>query len=126
MSWLSNVTGIDSNIYNPSTGMYGGNSSTGGRSNPSIAETLGFLVGGPAGFKAGEGVDNLLSPPKAPQLQSPDALSTTPTTASTNTMAIQGQLANEQNSMLTSSYLSSVNAGVLDQPTSTSRVLLGS
>jgi hypothetical protein len=69
---------------------------------------------------------NALAPPSSPQPQSPSSANTpTPTLASTNTTALQSQLSNEQNAASTSTILTG-GQGLLDQPTTTSKVLLGS
>lgn len=58
-------------------------------------------------------------------LNSPTALSATPTLAGASTTALQNQLAQASNARATSTYLTG-GAGLLEEPTTTSRVLLGS
>ena len=93
------------------------------QSNP-LTQFLGAIS--PLGFLAADagGIKNTLDP-KTPDLQSPDALSSTPSQAQTNTTALQSELANESAVASTSTYLTG-GAGLLDQPTTTSRVLMGS
>ena len=68
---------------------------------------------------------DLINTPQPPQLQSPNANSNTPTQAQTNTTALQTQLSDEHNQASTSTLLTG-GQGLLDQPTTTSKVLLGS
>ncbi len=73
----------------------------------------------------GSGLVNDFTPPSSPNLQGPNTLSSTPTQAQTNTTALQTQLSKEQTASSTSSILTG-GQGLLDQPSTTSRVLLGS
>ena len=89
----------------------------------------GFLVGGPLGAVAGAGVgfagaEIAANNTPSPQLQSPTALSSTPTLAQTNTTATQMALAKESAAAPSSTYLG-VTGGLLDSPTTTSRSLMG-
>lgn len=68
---------------------------------------------------------NALNPPSTPNLQSPDAQSSTPTLGNANTTALQNQLSTEKFQNSTSTILNG-GEGLLDQPTTTSRVLMGS
>lgn len=63
--------------------------------------------------------------PGAPNLESPNANSSTPTLAQTNTTALQTQLASESAAAAYGSGFGNVGAALLDQPTTTSRILLG-
>ncbi len=84
-------------------------------------------VGGTVG-QVGEliksGVNSLLNPPSA-SLQSPSSISSTPSLAQASTSSLQAQLANESVAAKTATLLTG-GAGLLDEPTTTSRVLLGS
>ena len=70
-------------------------------------------------------VGQLFSAPEQPKLQAPSALSATPTQAQASTTAAQDTLTQEKQAASTSTVLTG-GAGVLDQPTTTSRTLLGS
>lgn len=101
-----------------------------GFSLPNLGDTsaglVGLFGGGPvAGLVTASTntVKNILSP-QAPNLESPDAKSSTPTLAQTNTTALQKQLASESAARSSSTFLTG-GQGLLDQPTTTSRVLLG-
>lgn len=72
---------------------------------------------------AGTTAQNIMN--ARPNLLSPDALSSTPTLAETNTKSIQTQLVAESNAARYGTQLTT-GAGLLDQPTTTSRILLGS
>lgn len=67
---------------------------------------------------------DLMNIPSAPDLKNPNAKSSTPTMAQTNTTALQTQLSKEQNASRTSTTLTG-GTGLLDQPSTTSSVLLG-
>jgi hypothetical protein len=69
-------------------------------------------------------IGNLFSAPKAPSLQAPNELSKTPTQAEANTTTVNQELKNEQAASSTSTVLTG-GSGLLDQPTTTSRVLIG-
>jgi hypothetical protein len=71
-------------------------------------------------------VGQMFSTPKQPTLQAPNALSQTPTQAQASATASQQTLQSEQQAASTSTILSGGGAGLLDQPTTTSRTLLGS
>lgn len=72
----------------------------------------------------GQILGDLVNPPKNPTLQSPDTLSGVPTQAQASTTALQNQLTAEQNSK--ASYTTTTSgAGLLDEPSTTSRILLG-
>jgi hypothetical protein len=70
-------------------------------------------------------IGQLFSPPKAPELQAPTALSKQPTQAEAATAAINKTLDQEKVAASTSTVLTG-GQGLLDQPTTTSRTLLGS
>lgn len=63
--------------------------------------------------------------PQQPKLQAPNAMSQTPTQAQASATASAQTLTQEKQAASTSSVISG-GAGVLDQPTTTSRTLLGS
>lgn len=65
-----------------------------------------------------------LAPPDAPKLQGPNAKSSTPTTAQASTTALQNQIAQEKNARASMTN-TTTGAGLMDEPTTTSRVLLG-
>lgn len=89
---------------------------------------LGFMTGGVlgglAGSKAGDAISNL-GKPTPPTLLAPNALSATPTQADAAAAAGKATLDRERQAASTSTILSG-GAGLLDQPTTTSRTLLGS
>lgn len=102
-----------------------------GFSLPNMGDTQAALLGGALGGVGGallggvgNSVANALKPPN-PNLQSPDALSSTPTQGTANTTALQNQLQQESLASSTSNYFSSGGASLME-PTTTSRVLLGS
>ena len=67
-----------------------------------------------------------LMPNNQPILLSPDANSSTPTQSQTNTTALQNQLSAEKNAIATSAYLTpGYGQGLLDEPHTTSQVLMG-
>jgi len=70
-------------------------------------------------------VGQLFSTPEQPKLQAPSALSQTPTQAQASATASAQTLDQEKQAASTSSVISG-GAGVLEQPTTTSRTLLGS
>jgi len=84
-----------------------------------VGTVIGALTGQQTGKKAGE----LLSPPDHPNLLAPNALSETPTQAQASKVAARRQL--DQQRQSTSTVLNG-GAGLLDEPTTTSRTLLGS
>ena len=89
----------------------------------------GFMVGGPVGAVIGAGVgfagaEIAANNTPSPQLQTPTALSSTPTLAQTNTTAVQMALAKESAAQPSSTYVG-VTGGLLDSPTTTSRSLMG-
>lgn len=84
-----------------------------------IGAGVGAIVGGIGGAVAANNT------PAPPALIAPTALSQTPTIQKTNTSVIQNQLARNQNAQSTSSILTG-GQGLLDTPTTTSRVLIGS
>lgn len=73
----------------------------------------------------GNQIGSLFTPPAQPSLQAPTAKSATPTLPDANTTALQNQLAKEKTAASTSAVLTS-GQGLLDEPTTTSRVLMGS
>lgn len=64
-----------------------------------------------------------INPPKAPDLQAPNANSSTPTVQQANTTAIQNQLSKEH--MASTGSILTGGQGLLDEPTTTGRVLVG-
>lgn len=84
---------------------------------------MGGLVGGLAGNKGGSLLD-LFKPPPSPTLQSPSALSSTPSRDDAARAATRQTLDNERMQYSTASVLTG-GAGVLDNPQTTSRTLLG-
>lgn len=70
------------------------------------------------------GVGQLFNPPKAPTLSAPNALSAQPTQAQASQVAIQKNLSAEQTQASTSSLLNG-GQGLLDEPKTTSRTLMG-
>lgn len=87
------------------------------------ATGVGGLVGGAVG-QFGDKLLDLFKAPKTPELKGPNALSSTPTQADASRVAIRKTLDEERAQFTTSSVLTS-GAGLLDQPTTTSRTLLG-
>jgi hypothetical protein len=85
---------------------------------------LGGLVGGVIGNKAGD-LLHLFKPPPIPSLLSPNALSSTPTKDDAARAATRQTLDNERMQFSTAAVLTG-GAGVLDNPQTTSRTLLGS
>lgn len=71
------------------------------------------------------GLNNAIGYKGAPKLLNPDSLSSTPTLAQTNTTRLQAQLASESSAAMYGSTLNS-GSGLLDSPTTSSRILLGS
>ena len=69
-------------------------------------------------------VGQLFKSPDQPNLQAPSALSQTPTQAQASSVATKQTLDQEKQAASTSTVLTG-GAGVLDQPTTTSRTLLG-
>lgn len=92
--------------------------------NNESAGVLGTITG--AGIFAGplSATAKQLAATPAPELKPPDALSSTPTLEQANTTRLQKQLASESAAAAYGTTLTS-GAGLLDQPTTTSRVLLG-
>lgn len=74
--------------------------------------------------QVGTGLATISGNAPKPNLQNPDSLSGTPTQAQANTTALQSQLASESAAATYGTTLTS-GAGLLTQPTTTSRVLLG-
>ncbi len=72
----------------------------------------------------GGAIGKLLSPPKTPTLQSPNALSTTPSQADASAAASKQALTDEGNAASTSTILNG-GQGLLDEPMTTSRTLRG-
>lgn len=70
------------------------------------------------------GVNSLGNVPNQPNTQAPNALSSVPTTADANTTALQNQLSKEKMESSTSTILTG-GQGLLDQPSTTSSVLMG-
>ena len=70
-------------------------------------------------------VGQLFKPPSAPELKSPDALSSTPTQAQASATASAAQLSQEQAANSTSTVLNG-GQGLLNDPTTTSSLLSGS
>jgi len=79
-------------------------------------------IGGILGEKEAE---KKLAAPDLPTLQAPNALSPTATREEASKVAIRRRLEAEQRQASTSTMLTG-GAGLLDQPTTTSRTLLGS
>jgi hypothetical protein len=73
----------------------------------------------------GNAVSSLFHTPKAPTLAAPNALSATPTQAQASTTAAQQNLASETTAASTATVLTG-GQGLLDEPTTTSKTLLGS
>lgn len=69
-------------------------------------------------------IGGLFSPPKAPDLQAPTALSSTPTEAQASQTAATKNLKDEQTAASTSTTLNG-GQGLLDEPNTTSRTLFG-
>jgi hypothetical protein len=86
---------------------------------------FGGPIGAILGNKGGDALNAMTHPPKTPDLNAPNALSATPTQASAARTASQQTLDNEANQASTGSMLTG-GAGLLDQPTTTSKTLLGS
>lgn len=103
-------------VSNPVGAIFGQDSGA-GRANQ-YANLLGLGV---SGYNAAA---DRLKPPDAPGLQSPNSLSSTPSIQQANTTALQNQLAKEKMAASTSSMLNG-GQGLLDEPTTTSRVLMG-
>ena len=74
---------------------------------------------------AADATETLKTVINGPNLQSPDANSSTPTVGQANTMALQSQLASESAASAYGTVLTG-GAGLLTAPTTTSRTLLGS
>lgn len=72
-----------------------------------------------------EPIGQMFKAPDAPSLQYPDAKSSTPTQAEANTTALQTQL-NKESAARASATNETGGSGLLDTPTTTSSVLLGS
>lgn len=85
---------------------------------------VGGLVGGSIG-KFGGSILDLFKPPESPTLKSPNALSATPSKDDAARAATRQTLDNERMQYSTASVLTG-GAGVLDNPMTTSRTLLGS
>ena len=85
-----------------------------------IGAGVGALAGGTAGLLEAGNLSNTAN--QSPQIQQPGVAPPNPATASTT--IIQMQLAKEQNSLATATLLTS-GAGLLDEPTTTSRTLMG-
>lgn len=90
-----------------------------------IGEAFAGPVGLVAGKKAGNFLNDLLNPPKPPDLQSPTALSQQPTLADAAPVGAAATLQSEKSASSTSQFLSG-GGGLLDEPTTTSRTLIGS
>ena len=150
MSWVSDLVSSASSSPGQATADF----FTGGLApvigaNPTSQQTvqtagMGALLGGTAGMTLGAlgGIaTGGMSPPK-PNLLSPDALSSTPTVQQTNTTALQAIRASESAASLFGGSLAMSNssgiysarnggngfagAGLMDNSTTTSRILLGS
>lgn len=91
---------------------------------PGVGTLIGGVVGGVVGglYGAYEQTQNSQG---GDSLQSPDSLSSTPSRAAVNTTTLQSQLNKESAARAYGTTLTS-GAGLLDQPTTTSQVLLGS
>jgi hypothetical protein len=83
-------------------------------------------LGAASGALNGMGQDEMEK--NKPNTESPaDAKTPAPTTAQVNTTALQSQLASEASARAYGSYLGGMTGvGVLDQPSTTSSILLGS
>jgi hypothetical protein len=87
-----------------------------------VANPLSSVVS--AGSAVGSAVGKLFSPPKTPTLQSPNALSTTPSEAQASATASSQSLQDEAAAAPTSTILNG-GAGLLDEPMTTSITLRG-
>lgn len=72
----------------------------------------------------GSSIGEQLQQPDSPTLEAPDSKSKTPDRKQASTSIFQNQLMSEKHAFLTSTYLTG-GAGLLEEPTTTSRVLLG-
>ncbi len=82
------------------------------------------ITGGPDASTHG-GLLGGLAAPGGAAIKAPNANSSVPTAADANTTALQNQLSRERNEASTSSILTG-GQGLLDEPSTTSRVLMGS
>ena len=98
-------------------------SSIGGISLPNLNDTVSTIFTGNPYASAVSAAQHAAT--ATPNLKSPDSLSSTPTLAETNTTSIQTQLVAESNAARYGTQLTT-GAGLLDQPSTTSRILLGS
>lgn len=100
--------------------------STAGQALGAAAGVVGGIPGMILGAKGAKKVGELFSTPQTPTLAAPNALSNTPDQGQASQVAARRMLDSERAASTSSTLLTpGGGAGLLDQPTTTSRTLLG-